>query len=50
VLADKRVQRIEPTPEQLAALTRIRRVLGVAASRTARPRAPQHKPRTAAAR
>jgi hypothetical protein len=28
VLADKRVQRIEPSPEQLAALARIRRVLG----------------------
>jgi hypothetical protein len=28
VLADKRVQRIEPSPEQLATLARIRRVLG----------------------
>jgi hypothetical protein len=35
VLADKRVQRIEPSPEQTAMLTRIRRVLGWAGRRPA---------------
>lgn len=44
VLADKRVQRIEPSPDQLAALARIRSVLGAAeelpaASRRRRPAA-----------
>ena len=36
VLADKRVQRIQPSPEQTAMLTRIRRVLGWAGRRPAR--------------
>jgi len=35
LLADKRVQRIEPTPEQIAMLARIRRVLGRAGRRPA---------------
>ncbi|MET1082500.1 MAG: DUF3141 domain-containing protein [Burkholderiales bacterium] len=35
VLADKRVQRIQPSPEQTAMLTRIRRVLGWAGHRSA---------------
>jgi pimeloyl-ACP methyl ester carboxylesterase len=36
VLADKRVQRIQPSPEQTAMLTRIRRVLGWAGRRPTR--------------
>jgi hypothetical protein len=36
VLADKRVQRIQPSPEQTAMLTRIRRVLGWAGHRPKR--------------
>jgi hypothetical protein len=50
VLADKRVQRIEPAPEQLAALARIRRVLGANGSRVATPRATQRSRRAAATR
>jgi pimeloyl-ACP methyl ester carboxylesterase len=48
VLADQRVQRIEPAPEQLAALARIRRVLGWSAGRAGVLR-PQRRNRRAAA-
>jgi len=48
VLADKRVQRIEPTPEQLAALARIRRVLGSNGSRAGKTPARRRNRRAAA--